>query len=91
MDDDIRVFGEQLGRLVLAKDWAGVHAQLAPWLQRASTSDRRCSLPVSAISEKRFADCGAVSATDSTSVFQPWQCGHWPCHFTDWPPHSVQE
>ena len=39
MDDDIREFGEQLGRLVLAKDWAGVHARLAPWLQRASTPD----------------------------------------------------
>ena len=26
----------------------------------------------------------------STSVFHAPQCGHWPCHFGDWPPHSVQ-
>ena len=27
---------------------------------------------------------------DSTSVFHASQCGHWPCHLGDWPPHSVQ-
>jgi len=32
--------------------------------------------------------CGA--AIDSTSVFHTPQCGHWPCHFGLWPPHSVQ-
>ena len=26
----------------------------------------------------------------STSVFHAPQCGHWPCHFGLWPPHSVQ-
>jgi hypothetical protein len=26
----------------------------------------------------------------STSVFHALQCGHWPCHFGAWPPHSVQ-
>ena len=35
------------------------------------------------------ADAGV--AIDSTSVFQAPQCGHCPCHFGDWPPHSVQE
>jgi Zn-finger protein len=38
--------------------------------------------------EKRLDE--AASATVSTSVFQALQCGHWPCHFGDWPPHSVQ-
>ena len=33
-------------------------------------------------------DAGA--ATVSTRVFQVPQCGHWPCHFGLWPPHSVQ-
>jgi hypothetical protein len=29
-------------------------------------------------------------ATLSTNVFQAPQCGHWPCHFGETPPHSVQ-
>lgn len=37
MDDDIRSFGEALGRKALAKDWAGVRELLASWL-RATTS-----------------------------------------------------
>ena len=39
MDEEIRQFGDQLGRLVLARDWAGVHARLAPWLQREATAE----------------------------------------------------
>ena len=35
MDEDIRQFGEDLGRRALAMDWAGVHAMLAPWMQRS--------------------------------------------------------
>jgi len=31
-----------------------------------------------------------ASATPSTSVFHAPQCGHWPCHFGDSPPHSWQ-
>ena len=34
---------------------------------------------------------GAASATVSTRVFHAWQCGHWPCHLSTCPPHSVQE
>ena len=33
---------------------------------------------------------GGGAATVSTSVFHAAQCGHWPCHFGLWPPHSVQ-
>jgi hypothetical protein len=36
MDDDIRAFGESLGRKVLARDWAGAHELLAPWLRAAT-------------------------------------------------------
>jgi hypothetical protein len=36
MDDDIRRFGEDFGRKALARDWAGVHALLAPWMQDAT-------------------------------------------------------
>jgi hypothetical protein len=32
MDDDIRAFGDALGRKALARDWVGVH-QLLPWLR----------------------------------------------------------
>jgi hypothetical protein len=39
MDDDIREFGEGIGRKALARDWAGVHAMLAPWMQRALDVD----------------------------------------------------
>ena len=35
MDDDVREFGEELGRKALARDWAGVHQMLAPWMQRS--------------------------------------------------------
>jgi hypothetical protein len=39
MDDDIREFGEGIGRKALARNWAGVHAMLAPWMQRALDVD----------------------------------------------------
>ncbi|HYV61273.1 MAG TPA: hypothetical protein VE958_01285 [Bryobacteraceae bacterium] len=43
MDENIRVFGETLGRRALAKDWAGVRAMLAPWMQRSlSVEEVRC-------------------------------------------------
>jgi hypothetical protein len=35
MDDDVREFGMDLGRKVLARDWPAVHEKLAPWLQRS--------------------------------------------------------
>jgi len=41
------------------------------------------------MAEKRLV--GAASARVSTRVFQAEQCGHWPCHFGELPPHSVQE
>jgi hypothetical protein len=39
VDDDIRLFGEALGKRVLARDWNGVHALLAPWMQQSVTAD----------------------------------------------------
>lgn len=39
MQDDIREFGMNLGHRTLARDWAGVHALLAPWLQRSMDID----------------------------------------------------
>ena len=38
MDDDVRLFGDTLGRAALARDWPGVHALLAPWLQRSMST-----------------------------------------------------
>jgi uncharacterized protein (DUF934 family) len=40
MDDDVRAFGTELGRKALARDWAGVHAMLAPWLRASWPVDR---------------------------------------------------
>ena len=41
---------------------------------------------------KRFLPApAAASATDSSSVFQALQCGHWPSHLGLVPPHSRQE
>jgi len=40
MDEAIRQFGETFGRRALARDWAGVHGLLAPWLQRALPVDQ---------------------------------------------------
>ena len=39
MDDDIREFGERLGRHCLARDWDQVHQLLAPWLRPTLTPD----------------------------------------------------
>ena len=39
MDEDVRALGEHLGRRALARDWPGVHALLAPWLQRTMSPD----------------------------------------------------
>ena len=39
MNDDIRQFGTGLGERVIARDWAGVHTLLAPWLQSLLTED----------------------------------------------------
>jgi hypothetical protein len=39
MDDDIRLFGDDLGRRALARDWPAVHALLAPWMQRTMSVD----------------------------------------------------
>ena len=40
MDDDVRSFGEELGRRVLARDWSGVREMLAPWMQRVLSADQ---------------------------------------------------
>ena len=39
MDDDVRIFGETLGRAALARDWEAVHGLLAPWLRAVTTVD----------------------------------------------------
>jgi len=39
MDDDVRAFGEELGRRALARDWSAVHERLAPWLRASLTPD----------------------------------------------------
>jgi hypothetical protein len=39
MKDSVREFGLDLGHKALARDWAGVHALLAPWLQRSTDID----------------------------------------------------
>ena len=46
MDDDVRAFGTELGRKALARDWAGVHAMLAPWL-RGFTKATQLREPIS--------------------------------------------
>ena len=33
MDDDVRAFGTDLGRRIVAREWPAVHAMLAPWLR----------------------------------------------------------
>ena len=40
MDEDVRAFGETLGRTALDRDWAGVRAMLAPWLQKKMTEEQ---------------------------------------------------
>src|SRR5262245_32674876 len=40
MDDDVRALGDAVGRAALARDWAGVHRQLAPWLRQAMSVDQ---------------------------------------------------
>src|SRR5262245_50672370 len=40
MNDDVRSFGDDFGRKALARDWAGVHGLLAPWMQRALTVEQ---------------------------------------------------
>ena len=40
MDENIRRLGEALGTKALAKDWAGIHALLAPWLRKSTIPDQ---------------------------------------------------
>lgn len=39
MDDDVREFGNQLGRRVIARDWSAVYGMLAPWMRSAVSAD----------------------------------------------------
>lgn len=39
MNDNIRTFGTGLGERVIARDWAGVHALPAQWLQSSLIED----------------------------------------------------
>jgi hypothetical protein len=40
MDDDVRNFGETLGRKVLSREWTAVHQFLAPWLRATVSVDQ---------------------------------------------------
>ena len=39
MDEELRSFGTALGTAALARDWAGVHRLLAPWLRQSLNAD----------------------------------------------------
>ena len=39
MEEDIRNFGLELGRLLLALNWPAAHQMLAPWMQQSFTPD----------------------------------------------------
>ena len=39
MDDDVRAFGESLGRKALERNWPAVHQLLAPWLRAEMNPD----------------------------------------------------
>ena len=64
---------------------AGRKARRLAWRRRCASGAPAPVLP--ATLWKRV---GAGVAIVSTSVFHAPQCGHWPCHFGLWPPHSVQ-
>jgi hypothetical protein len=40
VDDDVRVFGTDLGRKALGREWPAVHALLAPWLRASWTIEQ---------------------------------------------------
>lgn len=85
MDEDVRAFGEDLGRRALARDWAGVHALLAPWLQRALTVEQvqaffedeyRLTLKDSGIDEMHYpehpeAEVDGNQHTNATALREP--------------------
>jgi hypothetical protein len=39
MEESIRNFATELGRMAMHRDWPAIHAQLAPWLQSSLTPD----------------------------------------------------
>jgi hypothetical protein len=40
VDDDVRAFGTELGRMALGREWPAVHAMLAPWLRATWTIEQ---------------------------------------------------
>jgi hypothetical protein len=60
MDEETRAFGEQLGKAALARDWAGVHAMLAPWLRSSLSVDN-----VRAFFEDEYRSALAESKVDA--------------------------
>ena len=40
MDDDVQIFGTDLGRKALGREWPAVHALLAPWLRASWTIEQ---------------------------------------------------
>src|SRR5262245_51995946 len=85
MEDDVRAFGTDLGKKALARDWAGVHALLAPWLRQAWPVDRvrgffedeyRATLEASSIAEMHYPEypepeVGGNNFVNATSLREP--------------------
>jgi len=77
MDPVVRTFGETFANIALARDWQGVHALLAPWLQsllgpeqvRAFFEDDYAAvLKESGVDEMQYPEVPYVSGNDSTLV-----------------------
>lgn len=85
MDDEVRAFGTALGTKAIARDWAAVHAMLAPWLRSACSVDEvraffvdeyRAVLAGNDISELRYPEypepeLGGNGFTKATQLRQP--------------------
>jgi hypothetical protein len=75
MDDDIRALGESLGKRALARDWAGVHELLAPWIRRTLTvegvrsffeDEYRAALKESGVEELQYPEYPEPSVDGNT-------------------------
>jgi hypothetical protein len=75
MDPHVRAFGEAFANAALARDWPGVRAMLAPWLQRSLSPDHvraffeddyAATLAESGIAEPHFPEVPYVSGNSCT-------------------------
>jgi hypothetical protein len=92
MDEDVRDFGTLLGGRLLARDWAGAHALLAPWLRATLSPDDvrrffedeyRKTLAESGIDAMHYPEhpepeLGGNQFTNATSLREPmsWKPGY---------------